>query len=118
MACNACRLFSKSRIYQIAARRKPAIGDGVLWATPCKRRRSLKRSLEIAKPRAKSLGGSVVAIRTNPSSIHSIIDYRGYSNYPPQKQAPAIFAKAAFFIFKLKSELRPHDAIPTLFVSP
>ena len=44
--------------------------------------------------------GSVVAIPTNPSSIHSIIDYRGYSNYPPQKQAPAIFAKAAFFIFK------------------
>ena len=33
-------LFSKSRIYrihQIAARGKPAIGDGVLWISPCKR---------------------------------------------------------------------------------
>ena len=39
----------------------PAIGDGVWWATPCKRRRSLKHSLEPAKPIAKSLGGSVVA---------------------------------------------------------
>ena len=29
---------------------KLAIGDGVLWISPCKRRRSLKRSLEIAKP--------------------------------------------------------------------
>ncbi len=73
--------------------------DGELWTTPCKRRRSLKRSLETAKVKGLSLG-LVVAIRTNPSSIHPIIDYRGYSNYPPQKQAPAIFAKAAFFIFK------------------
>ena len=40
---------------------KPAIGDGVLWTTPCKRRRSLKRSLEIAAAGAVSLGGSVVA---------------------------------------------------------
>ena len=38
---------------------KPAIGDGVLWT--CKRRRSLKRSLEIAAAGAVSLGGSVVA---------------------------------------------------------
>ena len=73
--------------------------DGELWTT-CKRRRSLKRSLETAKVKGLSLGGSVVAILTNPSSIHPIIDYRGYSNYLPQKQAPAIFAKAAFFIFK------------------
>ena len=73
MACNACRFFSKSRIYQIAARRKPAIGDGVLWT--CKRRRSLKRSLEIAKPRAKSLGGGrlwqVTTGRAMPPLIHT-----------------------------------------------
>ena len=34
-------LFSKSRIYriyQIAVRRKPAIGEGVLWTTSCKRK--------------------------------------------------------------------------------
>ena len=36
--------------------------DGELWATPCKRRRSLKRSLETAAATGKSLGGSVVAI--------------------------------------------------------
>ena len=40
---------------------KPDIGDGVLRTTPCKRRRSLKRSLETAEAKAVSLGGSVVA---------------------------------------------------------
>ena len=30
--------------------------DGELWATPCKRRRSLKRSLETAKVKGLSLG--------------------------------------------------------------
>ena len=54
--------FSKSRIYQIAVWGKPTIGDGVLWRTPCKRRQSLKRSLETAKVKALSLGGSVVTI--------------------------------------------------------
>ena len=42
-----------------------AIGDGLSWATPCKRGEA-ERSLEIAKPRAMSLGGSVVA---NPHQI-------------------------------------------------
>ena len=41
---------------------KPAVGDGILWTTPSKRRRSLKRSLETAAATGKSLGGSVVAI--------------------------------------------------------
>ena len=40
---------------------KPAVGDGILWTTPSKRRRSLKRSLETAAATGKSLGGSVVA---------------------------------------------------------
>ena len=39
--------------------------DGELWATPCKRRRSLKCSLETAKVKGLSLGGSVVAIPKN-----------------------------------------------------
>lgn len=44
--------------------------DGELWATPCKRRRSLKRSLETAKVKGLSLG-SVVAIPTK-SLIHPL----------------------------------------------
>ena len=47
-----------------------AIGDGVLWATPCKRRRSLKRSLETAAAKAMSLGGSVVAIPIKSPVLH------------------------------------------------
>ena len=87
-----------------------------MWATPCKRKAKPEAQLGDSETESKE-PRSVVAIRTNPSSIHSIIDYRGYSNYPPQKQAPTIFAKAAFFIFKWKSVLRPHDAIPTLLES-
>ena len=34
---------------------KPAVGDGILWTTPSKRSRSLKRSLETAKAEKKSL---------------------------------------------------------------
>ena len=34
---------------------KSAIGDGISWTTPCKRRRSLKRSLETAEAKAMSL---------------------------------------------------------------
>ena len=55
-------LFSKSRIYrihQIAARGKPAIGDGVLWTT-CKRGEA-EAQLGDSEARAVSLGGSVVA---------------------------------------------------------
>ena len=55
--------FSKSRIYrihQIAARGKPAIGDGVLWTTPCKRGEA-EAQLGDSEARAVSLGGSVVA---------------------------------------------------------
>ena len=37
-----------------------AIGDGILWATPCKRGEA-ERSLETAKAKAVSFGGSVVA---------------------------------------------------------
>ena len=37
-----------------------AIGDGILWATPCKRGEA-ERSLEPAAAKAMSLGGSVVA---------------------------------------------------------
>ena len=66
-------LFSKSRIYrihQIAARGKPAIGDGVLWITftfavdleisPCKRGEA-EAQLGDSEARAVSLEGSVVA---------------------------------------------------------
>ena len=63
IAAPACRYFSKSRIYriyQIAVRGKPAIGDGVLWTTLCKRGEA-ERSLETAAAGAVSLGGSVVA---------------------------------------------------------
>ena len=55
-------LLSKSRIYrihQIAARGKPAIGDGVLWTT-CKRGEA-EAQLGDSEARAVSLGGSVVA---------------------------------------------------------
>ena len=41
-------------------RGKPAIGDGVLWTTLCKRGEA-ERSLETAAAGAVSLGGSVVA---------------------------------------------------------
>ena len=58
IAAPACRYFSKSRIYriyQIAVRGKPAIGDGVLWTTLCKRGEA-ERSLETAAAGAVSLG--------------------------------------------------------------
>ena len=61
----AAVLFRRSGFFSggEAAKRggKPAIGDGISWATPCKRSRSLKRSLETAAARVMSLGGSVVA---------------------------------------------------------
>ena len=63
IAAPACRYLSKSRIYriyQIAVRGKPAIGDGVLWTTLCKRGEA-ERSLETAAAGSVSLGGSVVA---------------------------------------------------------
>ena len=80
LTVGAQSFFGEADFFSAKRRAKPAIGDGVLWATPCKRRRSLKRSLEKAKPRAMSLGGSVVAnphqIPTksppNPSSIHQV----------------------------------------------
>ena len=51
---------------------KLAIGDGVLWTSPCKRGEA-ERSLETAKVERMSLGdGSVVAIPTKSTSIASI----------------------------------------------
>ena len=50
--------FSKSqiyRIYQIAMSGKLAIGDGVLWTSPCKRGEA-ERNLETAAAKAMSLG--------------------------------------------------------------
>ena len=92
MACNACRFFSKSRIYQIAARRKSAIGDGVSWTTPCKRGEA-ERSLEIAKPRAKSLGEGrlwqVTTGRDMPPLIHTMRHFL--------RQAQFFFGEADFF---------------------
>ena len=60
IAAPACRYFSKSRIYriyQIAVRGKPAIGDGVLWTTLCKRGEA-ERSLETVAAGAVSLAVS------------------------------------------------------------
>ena len=51
----------KSRIYQIAARGKLAIGDGVLWISPCKRKAKPEAQLGDSEIKAMSLGGSVVA---------------------------------------------------------
>ena len=63
--CDSHSSFSAKRFFsggEVAKRgAKPAIGDGISWATPCKRSRSLKRSLETAAARVMSLGGSVVA---------------------------------------------------------
>ena len=71
IAAPACRYFSKSRIYQIAVRGKPAIGDGVLWTTLCKRGEA-ERSLETAAAGAVSLAGSVVT--SHHRSGHATLD--------------------------------------------
>ena len=40
---------------------KPAIGDGVLWISPCKRKAQPEAQLGSREAKAVSLGGSVVA---------------------------------------------------------
>ena len=88
IAAPACRYFSKSRIYriyQIAVRGKPAIGDGVLWTTLCKRGEA-ERSLETAAAGAVSLGGSVVA--SHHKWGHGTLDTH---------DAPLFAAAAVFF---------------------
>ena len=112
IAAPACRYFSKSRIYriyQIAVRGKPAIGDGVLWTTLCKRGEA-ERSLETAAAGAVSLGGSVVA--SHHRSGHATLDTH---------DAPLFCVRRSFFSAKptfcsLSSYPSHHSA--TLQTSP
>ena len=97
IAAPACRYFSKSRIYriyQIAVRGKPAIGDGVLWTTLCKRGEA-ERSLETAAAGAVSLGGSVVA--SYHREEHATLDTH---DAPFLRQAQFFFGEADFFFAK------------------
>ena len=89
----AAVLFRRSGFFsggEVAKRgAKPAIGDGISWATPCKRSRSLKRSLETAAARVMSLGGSVVA---------KVSDYthRRVSAIPPSLLLTAAHSRSFF----------------------
>ena len=67
---------------------KSAIGDGISWTTPCKRGEA-ERSLETAKPKAMSLGGSVVA---------KVSDYthRRVSAIPPRFLLTAAHSRSFF----------------------
>ena len=51
----------KAQLGHREARRKSAIGDGVSWKTPCKRKAQPEAQLGAREAKAVSLGGSVVA---------------------------------------------------------
>ena len=94
---HACRLFSKSRIYriyQIATRRKPAIGDGVLWfSMQARRSRSAAWRQRSQSERASEVGCGVKPFgRDMPPLKHTMRHFL--------RQAQFFFGEADFFSAK------------------
>ena len=91
-----------------------AIRDGILW-TNCKRRRNLKRNLEIAVAEGRASGRSWQSTQ-NPSSIHQVESIGAIATILPKtsghKPRHTIFAKAVF------SSLNERAVLPTHTVDP
>ena len=91
-----------------------AIRDGILW-TNCKRRRNLKRNLEIAVAERIASGRSWQS-PLNPSSIHQVESIGAIATILPKtsdyKPRHTIFAKAVF------SSLNERAVLPTHTVDP
>ena len=92
-----------------------AIGDGILWTT-CKRKRSLKSSLEIAVAERRASEGRSWQSPPNPSSIHQVESIAAIATILPKtsghKHRHTIFAKAVF------SSLNERAVLPTHTVDP
>ena len=91
-----------------------AIRDGILW-TNCKRRRNLKRNLEIAVTERRASGRSWQST-PNPSSIHQVESIGAIATIIPKTSGHnprhTIFAKAVF------SSLNERAVLPTHTVDP
>ena len=91
-----------------------AIRDGILW-TNCKRRRNLKRNLEIAVAERRASGRSWQS-PLNPSSIHQVESIGAIATILPKTSGHqprhSIFAKAIF------SSLNERAVLPTHTVDP
>ena len=91
-----------------------AIRDGILW-TNCKRRRSLKRNLEIAVAERRASGRSWQS-PPNSTSIHQVESIAAIATILPKtsghKLRHTIFAKAVF------SSLNERAVLPTHTVDP
>ena len=92
-----------------------AIGVGILW-TNCKRRRSLKSSLEIAVAERRTSEGRSWQSPPYPSSIHQVESIGAIATILPKtsdyKPRHTIFAKAVF------SSLNERAVLPTHTVDP
>ena len=92
-----------------------AIRDGMLSTTLCKRRRSLKSSLEIAVAERRASGRSWQST-PNPSSIHQVESIGAIATILPKTSGHqprhTIFAKAVF------SSLNERAVLPTHTVDP
>ena len=92
-----------------------AIRDGILWTT-CKRKRSLKRNLEIAVAERRASEGRSWQSPPYPSSIHQVESIGAIAALLPKtsghKPRHTIFAKAVF------SSLNERAVLPTHTVDP
>ena len=88
-----------------------AIRDGMLSTTLCKRRRSLKSSLEIAVAERRASEGRSWQSPPNPSSIHQVESIAAIATILPKTSGHqprhTIFAKAVF------SSLNERAVLPT-----
>ena len=93
-----------------------AIRDGMLSTTLCKRRRSLKRNLEIAVAERRALEGRSWQSPPNPSSIHQVESIGAIATILPKTSGHqprhTTFAKAVF------SSLNERAVLPTHTVDP
>ena len=93
-----------------------AIRDGMLSTTLCKRRRSLKRSLEIAVAERRAVEGRSWQSPPYPSSIHQVESIGAIATILPKTSGhqprQTIFAKAVF------SSLNERAVLPTHTVDP
>ena len=91
------------------------IRDGILWRIPCKRRRSLKRNLEIAVAERRALGRSWQS-PPYPSSIHQVESIGAIATILPKtsghKLRHTIFAIAVFSYLNERAVLPNHTVDP------